>query len=166
MRRIIGIDPGSRITGYGVIDVDNRNTLFIEAGYIKTKDTEIPKRLAQIFSELHDVIRRLKPDSMGVEKVFMHRNPDSALKLGQARGAAICAGVSLGLDVEEFSATEVKKTVVGNGHATKGQVQFMIKTLLKIRSDLQEDSADALAVALCLSNHIGTRALSRKNRPS
>ena len=159
MYRIIGIDPGSRITGYGIIDVEYRTLKFVEAGCIRVKSEAIPERLAEIFQTLADVIRQFEPNKMAIEKVFMHRNADSALKLGQARGAAICAAHTGQLNVHEFSANEIKKAVVGYGHADKNQMQFMVKNLLKISQDLQEDSADGLSAAICLAYHLGTQDL-------
>jgi crossover junction endodeoxyribonuclease RuvC len=150
--RIIGIDPGSRRTGYGVIDTDGQRSTHIANGCIKLHDTALPERLKNIYSGLSEVIRTLRPDEMAIELVFMHRNADSALKLGQARGAAIVAGVNADLPVFEFSATQVKQAVVGVGHATKEQVQHMIKVLLRLDGAVQADAADALAVALCYAH--------------
>jgi len=152
MNRIIGIDPGSRITGYGVIEVDANRISHVASGCIRTPAGGLPSRLKVIFTGLLEVIDAHSPDEMAVEKVFVNRNPDSALKLGQARGAAVVAGVHRSLEVYEFSANEVKKAIVGRGHADKAQVQHMVKILLSLRALPQADEADALAVALCHGN--------------
>ena len=115
-------------------------------------DGEFADRLKQIFEGLTDIIQRYKPDMMAIEKVFLHKNADSALKLGQARGAAICAGVSQNLSVHEYTATQIKKAVVGNGHAKKEQVQYMMSVILKLPEVPDEDAADALACAMTHAN--------------
>ncbi len=155
MTRIIGVDPGSRITGYGVIDSDGQRSVHVANGCIRMQDEPLPKRLNIIFAGLSDVIALYRPDEMAIELVFMNRNADSALKLGQARGAAIVAGAQAALPVFEFTATQVKQAVVGMGHAAKAQVQHMIKVLLCLNSAVQGDAADALAVALCHSHRRG-----------
>ena len=159
--RIIGIDPGSRCTGYGIVDVQGRSNQFVKTGVVKTDSADMPERLARIFEDLSVVIQTYRPDAMSVERVFMHQNADAALKLGQARGAAICAGVSQQVKVYDFSPTEVKKNIVGNGRASKDQMAYMVRVLLKINHPLQQDSADALGMALCLAHHLGTEALKR-----
>lgn len=148
MPRILGIDPGSRKTGFGIIEVDGRTISHVINGRLKVGDGDFSDRLRQIFEGLSDIIERYQPDIMAVEKVFLHKNADSALKLGQARGAAICAAVSRQLRVHEYSATEIKKAVVGNGHARKEQVQYMMSVIFKLAEQPEEDAADALACAL------------------
>ncbi len=155
MNRILGVDPGSRITGYGIIDFDGERSVHVASGCIKTADGELPQRLGMIFTGLAEVIDTYLPQEMAVEKVFLNRNADSALKLGQARGAAVVAGVERALPVFEFTATQIKQSIVGRGHADKGQVQHMVKILLCLRETPPVDAADALAVALC-HGHMST----------
>ncbi len=150
--RILGIDPGSRITGYGVIEISAAATdraVCIAHGIIRTPNGEFPDRLGAIFAGVQELIRAHRPTQAAVENVFVSRNPSSALKLGQARGAAISAAVSLGLPVSEYAPRLVKQAVVGRGSADKVQVAHMVGVLLSIREGLAEDAADALAVALC-----------------
>ncbi|MEM7542199.1 MAG: crossover junction endodeoxyribonuclease RuvC [Pseudomonadota bacterium] len=154
MTTILGIDPGSRITGFGVVRMDGHRAEYVEAGCIKVTDRSLPRRLAEIFSELGEAIERLRPDEVAIEKVFVHANVDSALKLGQARGAAIVAAANNGLAVAEYSPNEIKQAIVGRGHADKQQVQHMVRALLSLEKAPQADAADALAVALC---HAHTR---------
>ncbi|VAW55402.1 Crossover junction endodeoxyribonuclease RuvC [hydrothermal vent metagenome] len=157
--RIIGIDPGSRCTGYGVIDSDGFRHEYITSGYLKIKGDELPERLGSIFNQLCDVIKEWQPRTMGIEQVFVNKNVDSALKLGQARGAAICAGVNAQLDVGEYTPRAVKKAVVGNGSADKQQIQQMMKILLKLDFVPQSDEADGLAIAVCHANHMQIKTL-------
>lgn len=149
MPRILGIDPGSRITGFGVIDSDGRRSHHVASGAIRTKGEDLTARLGVIFREVAAVIEEFRPEQMAVEEVFVSHNPSSALKLGQARGAAICAGVLRELPVAEYTPRAVKLAIVGTGAADKAQVQHMVRMLLGIKAALQADSADALAVALC-----------------
>lgn len=162
-RRILGIDPGSRITGIGVIDTDGQRTRHIYSTGLRLGDKALPERLGLIFTEISNIIRQYRPDEMGIENVFVSNNASSALKLGQARGAAICAGVVLQLPVHEYSPKEIKQAVVGKGAADKTQVQHMVKTLLNLQGKLQTDSADALAVALCHAHisHLNNRIAGR-----
>lgn len=150
MNIILGIDPGSRLTGYGVIRQQGNSFQYLASGCIRL-DTkaELPERLLQIFNGVTEIIRQNSPTIFAIEQVFMSRNADSALKLGQARGAAIVAAKFAALDVHEYSARQVKQSVVGTGAADKAQVQHMVKTLLKLPATPQADAADALAVALC-----------------
>ncbi|MDR3492751.1 MAG: crossover junction endodeoxyribonuclease RuvC [Gammaproteobacteria bacterium] len=154
---IIGIDPGSRHTGYGLIRIEGNQSFYITSGCIHLDtEKEIPERLQKIFFELQKIITLHQPVEAAIEQVFMHENPGSALKLGQARGAAI---VALTIPVAEYSARQVKQSVVGYGAAKKEQVQHMVGRLLNITEKLQVDAADALAIALChahsrLSNKI------------
>jgi len=152
MTRILGIDPGSRITGYGVIDMDGARTEYVASGCVQTGGGALPERLRVIFESITELVTTHRPDEMAIEQVFMHRNADSALKLGQARGAAICAGVHHALEVSEYSPREIKLAVVGKGGAAKEQVQHMIRAILRLSATPQADAADALAVALCHGN--------------
>jgi len=149
MTRIIGIDPGSRITGYGIIDVNGNHNAYVSSGCVHVDGNTIADRLKIIFNEISQIVSDHQPHEMAIEQVFMHRNPDSALKLGQARGAAICACVNHELPVSEYSAREIKQATVGKGAAQKEQVQHMVKVLLALSDIPQADAADALAVALC-----------------
>ena len=127
MIRLLGIDPGSRITGYGIVEMDGPRSRYIASGGIQTDSSRpVPERLKTIFESIAHLIREYQPMEVAVEQVFMHRNPDSALKLGQARGAAICAVVVAGLPVSEYAARAIKQAVVGSGAADKTQVQRMI----------------------------------------
>jgi crossover junction endodeoxyribonuclease RuvC len=152
MPRIIGIDPGSRKTGFGIIEIQGKKVQHVINGRLMVGDGDFPDRLKQIFEGLSDIIERYQPDMMAIEKVFLHKNADSALKLGQARGAAICAGVSQNLSVHEYTATQIKKAVVGNGHAKKDQVQYMMSVILALPEIPEEDAADALACAMTHAN--------------
>jgi crossover junction endodeoxyribonuclease RuvC len=168
MTRILGIDPGSRLTGYGIIEISGRHCKYVASGCVRVTGATIPEKLQQIFEGLTDIIEQYHPEQVAVEMVFMARNPDSALKLGQARGAAIVAAVRYQLPVSEYSARQVKQAVVGKGAADKLQVQHMVKRLLNLPASPQADAADALAVALChahtqqsLLNIIGASAIRR-----
>ena len=152
MIRILGIDPGSRMTGYGVIEVQGGRTLYIASGCVRMADEDFPQRLRTIFEGVGEVVDKYQPTATAIEKVFVQRNVDSALKLGQARGAAICAVVSRSLPIAEYSPTQIKQALVGRGAAAKEQVKHMVKMLLQIDESPQEDAADALACALCHSH--------------
>ena len=155
--RILGIDPGSQRTGVGIIDADHAGKtryVYHAALELLNNDT-FPLRLKQIFDDMCALIDEHRPDEVAIERVFMARNPDSALKLGQARGAAICAAVHKGLTITEYAAKEIKQAVVGSGGADKVQIQHMVGLLLNVSNALQADAADALAVAL---THAHTRA--------
>lgn len=147
--RILGIDPGSRLTGYGIIEVAGDRISAVHYGVVKTGGGEFPQRLGIIFNGIVELIREYAPDEVAVENVFVSKNAASALKLGQARGAAICAAVANDLPVSEYSPRSVKQAIVGRGGADKVQVQHMITLLLKLQEKPVEDAADALAVALC-----------------
>jgi crossover junction endodeoxyribonuclease RuvC len=150
---VLGIDPGSRITGYGIIRKDGNRLIHVDNGAIFTDAAkDFPLRLHRIFTGLAEVIERYKPDAVAVEQIFFSNNVQSALKLGQARGAAIVAGVNAGLPVFEYSALQVKQAVVGHGKAAKEQVQQMVKILLNLPEIAQADASDALAVAICHAN--------------
>ncbi|MDX2422536.1 MAG: crossover junction endodeoxyribonuclease RuvC [Amphritea sp.] len=152
---ILGIDPGSRITGYGIINTVGAKNEYVASGCIRLKGDELAVRLAQIYAGVTQLIEQFCPQEMAIEQVFMARNPDSALKLGQARGVAIVAGANQGLEVAEYAARKVKQAVVGNGSAEKSQVQHMVRSILKLPGLPQADAADALAIALC---HAHTRS--------
>ncbi len=147
--RILGLDPGLRVTGYGVIDKDGAKLSYVTSGCIKSPDGELPDRLKNILNSVQEVIQLYSPDEVAVEKVFVNVNPQSTLLLGQARGAAICGAVLSDLPVSEYTALQVKQAVVGNGHAKKEQVQEMVKRLLKLAGSPSADAADALACAIC-----------------
>ena len=146
--RILGIDPGSRITGYGVIDVMNGKPCYVASGCIRTRDGALEQRLAQIYAGLAEVVGLHRPDSVSIERVFMAKNPDSALKLGQARGAALVCMANHGLAAAEYAARQIKQAVTGQGGADKTQVQHMVTAILGLSATPQEDAADALAIAL------------------
>ncbi|MDF2180711.1 crossover junction endodeoxyribonuclease RuvC [Neptuniibacter sp. CAU 1671] len=146
---ILGIDPGSRITGYGVINCVGSRNEYIASGCIRIKGDELADRLHQVYAGVAEVIERYCPQEMAIEQVFMARNADSALKLGQARGVAIVAGTNAALPVFEYSARKVKQSVVGKGSADKVQVQHMVAHILRLPGLPQADAADALAIALC-----------------
>ena len=156
MSIILGIDPGSRITGYGVIKKEGRQFVYLGSGCIKAftpiKDGEqedFSQRLQTIFAGVSELIIQFKPELFAIEQVFMGVNPGGALKLGQARGAAIVAATHKDLPVAEYSARQIKQAVVGTGAADKEQVQHMVKNILNLPGTPQADAADALAVALC-----------------
>ena len=146
--RILGIDPGSQNTGYGIVDWQGGEARYVASGAIRTRGAEFPPRLRQIFEGVQALVREYTPDEVAIERVFMHRNADSALKLGQARGAAICAAYSASPVVFEYAPREVKLAVVGQGGALKEQVQLMVKTLLRLQGELGPDAADAIGLAL------------------
>lgn len=148
--RILGIDPGLRITGFGVLDKDGQRLSYVTSGCIRTRDGEpLADRLKTLLDGLAEVIADFKPAQVAVEQVFVNINPQSTLLLGQARGTAICAAVLNHLPVAEYTALQVKQAVVGNGHAKKEQVQEMVKRLLKLNGSPGADAADALACAIC-----------------
>jgi crossover junction endodeoxyribonuclease RuvC len=147
--RILGIDPGFQRTGYGIIDVTGNHSRHVSHGVIRVDGAEPGERLRCIYLSLQELLARFGPAEAAVEKVFMDRNADSALKLGQARGAAITACAVAGLPVHEYSPNQIKQTTVGRGHAEKQQVQHMIRVLLCLAARPQADAADALAVAVC-----------------
>lgn len=153
MTRILGIDPGSRITGYGVIDVESGHADYVASGCLQLSGKTLADKLGLIFDGLGELIGQYSPEQFAIESVFMHRNADSALKLGQARGAAICAAVSSQLPVSEYAPRQIKQAVVGRGGADKSQVQHMVRVLLNLVQAPQADAADALAIALCHSFH-------------
>ncbi|MDT8410464.1 MAG: crossover junction endodeoxyribonuclease RuvC [Wenzhouxiangellaceae bacterium] len=143
--RILGLDPGSRITGIGIIDGET----LVAARQLNLGGGDMPQRLGGIFAGVVSAIEEFRPDVVAIETVFMSRNPQAAIKLGQARGAAICAAVHAGLAVHEYAPRLIKQAVVGRGSAEKEQVQHMVRALLKSKAPFGADAADALAVALC-----------------
>ena len=166
--RILGIDPGLQVTGFGVIDTEKSNLVYVASGCVRSGGGDLATRLKSILDGLKEVIAAHGPGEVAVEKVFVNMNPQSTLALGQARGTAICAAVIAGLPVAEYTALQVKQSVVGNGHAAKEQVQHMVKRLLALPGDPAPDAADALACAIChahgqsLGVHAGLRM--RKGR--
>ncbi len=151
MTIVLGVDPGSRVTGYGLIELAAKpfRVRYIDSGCLRLKAADLPQRLAEIFHRLGELIRLYRPTQMAIEAVFVSRNPGSALKLGQARGAAIVAGSVAELPVFEYSPRQVKLAVVGHGGAEKHQVQEMMRSLLKLDFVPASDEADGLAIAWC-----------------
>jgi crossover junction endodeoxyribonuclease RuvC len=147
--RILGIDPGLRVTGFGVLDQSGQKLAYVTSGCIRTPQGELATRLKSILDGLAQVIAECAPHQIAIEKVFVNMNPQSTLLLGQARGTAICAAVIHDIPVSEYSALQVKQAVVGNGHAAKEQVQEMVKRLLRLVGVPSPDAADALACAIC-----------------
>lgn len=155
MIRILGIDPGSRVTGYGVVEASCGRVGFVACGVVRTTSSfSFAHRLNEIFDGINEVIQMHDPSVAAVEEVFMASNANSALKLGQARGAAVVAAMQNGLAVHDYSAKKVKRAVVGYGQAEKAQVQHMIRMLLGLSALPTADAADALAVAICHAHHI------------
>lgn len=154
MIRVIGIDPGSVITGYGIVDSDGQRSILVSHGHIRVEGDDLAARLGCVFERVGAVLREWQPQEMAIEDVFMSRNAASALKLGQARGAAVVAACQHRIPVSEYTPRRVKQAVVGNGGADKKQVQHMIGILLSTQERLQADAADALAIALC---HVHSR---------
>lgn len=154
--RILGIDPGSRITGYGLIEATPGRSRCLSQGVIKLTGEPLPPRLLQLFQQLRELIREHRPDEVAMEQVFVKRNVSSALVLGQARGAAICAVAEAGFELHEYAPASIKQAVAGNGRAEKPQIQQMVKILLNLPAIPAADAADALACALC---HAHSRTL-------
>lgn len=152
--RLIGLDPGLRRSGWGVIEVEGNGLIHIASGAV-TSDAKasLAQRLSQLFVALTDVIALHQPAEAAVEETFVNKNPTSTLKLGQARGAVMLAPAQLGIPVAEYAANLIKKSLVGNGHADKNQVQAMINILLPGAKPETPDAADALAVAICHAHH-------------
>ena len=153
--RILGLDPGSVVTGFGVVDVSVTGTAYVASGSIRAGRGALAERLQLIFRHVGELVQAYSPTEVAIERVFMHVNPDSALKLGQARGAALCAATVGGAAVHEYTPREVKLALTGTGAAEKAQVQHMVKALLAVEGRLGADAADALAIALCHSHHLG-----------
>lgn len=156
MIRAIGVDPGSRFTGFGIVEGDGFRLKYVHHGTIRLPASRsFPERLKMIFDELGEVIRRCEPQCMAVEEVFFAKNVKSALSLGQARGVALLAGISAGLSIHEYSALRIKQAVAGYGRASKEQVCGMMRHLFRLEGGLDPNAADALAVAVC---HINTHS--------
>lgn len=168
--RILGIDPGLRVTGFGVIEQQGQHLSYVSSGVIRSGEGDLPTRLGIIFEGVSSLVREYAPDQAAIEKVFVNVNPQSTLLLGQARGAAICALVSNGATVAEYTALQLKQAVVGNGRARKEQVQEMVARLLSLSGLPGTDAADALGMAIChahsssILGHLGGMAphLARK----
>jgi crossover junction endodeoxyribonuclease RuvC len=163
--RILGIDPGSRFTGFGVLDFDGDRASYVASGTIKSHDGSFPDRLRKIFASVREVVEQYRPDIVAIESVFMAKNASSALKLGHARSAALCATFGFDVDVHEYSPREIKQAVVGTGSANKEQVQHMVVSLLQLDGMPAADAADALAAALChghrrrLQSRLGSKSV-------
>ena len=147
--RILGIDPGSRFTGFGVLDFEGDRSTYVASGTIRSPDGAFPDRLKKIFSSVNDIVEQYRPDVVAIESVFMAKNASSALKLGHARSAALCATFAFDVEVHEYAPREIKLAVVGTGSASKEQVQHMVVSLLQLDGKPAADAADALAAALC-----------------
>ncbi|ABO53667.1 crossover junction endodeoxyribonuclease RuvC [Burkholderia vietnamiensis] len=157
--RILGIDPGLRVTGFGVIDVSGHRLAYVASGVIRTPTADLATRLGTIFQGVSTLVREHAPDQAAIEQVFVNVNPQSTLLLGQARGAAICGLVAGGLPVAEYTALQLKQAVVGYGRATKSQMQEMVTRLLNLSGQPGSDAADALGMAICHAhsgNTLGT----------
>jgi crossover junction endodeoxyribonuclease RuvC len=161
MTIILGIDPGSRVTGYGLIKEEGRKLHYIDSGCIRTSEAPLSERLLEIFNGICELMDEYSPDEVAIEEIFMHQNPSSALKLGHARGVAIVACASHRVKVSEYAAREVKQSLVGYGAAQKSQVKHMVVNLLMLNSSPQSDAADALAIAICHS-HMKNGLLARR----
>jgi crossover junction endodeoxyribonuclease RuvC len=147
--RVLGIDPGSQCTGFGVLDATGPRLVYVASGVIRTPHGEFAARLCEIFRCVRTIVAQYQPQEIAIERVFVNRNPDSALKLGQARGAAICGTVDANAEVFEYATRQIKQAVVGSGSAEKAQVQLMMNSILKLDGPLAADAADALATAVC-----------------
>lgn len=163
VRRILGIDPGSRITGYGIVDVEGQQVRYVDSGCIRLAEESMPIRLMMIHQGIGELVQRYRPQEFAIEEIFVHKNPNSALKLGQARGVALCAAVLAQLPISEYAAKSIKQAVVGKGAADKTQVQYMVKLLLNQTGKIQSDAADALAVALTHAHYLQTAIMQRKS---
>ncbi len=149
MTRILGIDPGSRLTGYGIIEMQGSKAVWISSGCIRVRSDNLAGRLGEICEGIQSLLDEFQPHETAIEQVFVHRNPSSALKLGQARGAAMSMVALRSIPVNEYTPTQIKQAITGRGNAAKAQIQHMTMTLLGLNKLPQEDAADALAVALC-----------------
>jgi crossover junction endodeoxyribonuclease RuvC len=147
--RVLGIDPGSQCTGFGVVDAVGPRLTYVASGVIRTTHGEFSARLCEIFTCVRRIVTQYRPSEIAIERVFVNRNPDSALKLGQARGAAICGTIDADAEVFEYATRQIKQAVVGSGSAEKAQVQLMMRSLLRLDGPLAADAADALAAAVC-----------------
>ena len=147
--RVLGIDPGSQRTGFGILDAVGPRLTYVASGVIRTDKGEFADRLCEIFRCVRSIVAEYRPQEIAIERVFVNRNPDSALKLGQARGAAICGIADAHAEVFEYATRQIKQAVVGSGSAEKAQVQLMMKSILKLDGRISADAADALAAAVC-----------------
>ncbi len=147
--RVLGIDPGSQRTGFGVLDVTGCRLTYVASGVIRTGQVDFATRLCEIFRCIQTIVAQYQPREVAIEKVFVNRNPDSALKLGQARGAAICGTADAKVEIFEYATRQIKQAVVGSGNAEKAQVQLMMRNLLQLEGPVSADAADALATAVC-----------------
>jgi len=147
--RVLGIDPGSQRTGFGVLDATGSRLTYVASGVIRTSQAEFAARLCEIFRCMQTIVAQYRPQEIAIERVFVNRNPDSALKLGQARGAAICGTADADAEVYEYATRQIKLAVVGSGRAEKAQVQLMMRSILKLDGPVGADAADALAAAVC-----------------
>ena len=150
--RILGIDPGSRLTGFGIVDAGDRRAVYVASGAVQSVRGTFPERLQLIFESVAEIVATYRPHIVVLESVFVHRNAASALKLGQARAAALCATFEAGAEVHEYAPREIKQAIVGTGSATKEQVQHMVMALLELDGPPSPDAADALAAALCYAH--------------
>jgi crossover junction endodeoxyribonuclease RuvC len=156
--RILGIDPGSRLTGFGVLDLRGDAATYVTSGTVRSTDGGFADRLRQIFDAVGEIVALYEPDAVAIESVFMHKNAGSALKLGQARAAAMCATFEHDVEVFEYAPREIKQAVVGTGAASKEQIQHMIVSILQLDGAPAPDAADALAAALCHAHQRRLRA--------
>src|SRR5271170_3651298 len=147
--RVLGIDPGSQRTGFGVLDAVGSRLTYVASGVIRTEKGEFADRLCEIFRSVQTLVAQYRPHEIAIERVFVNRNPDSALKLGQARGAAICGTADANASIFEYATRQIKQAVVGSGNAEKAQVQVMMRSILKLDGPVSADAADALATAVC-----------------
>jgi crossover junction endodeoxyribonuclease RuvC len=157
-QRILGIDPGSRITGFGIVDFTRESACYVASGSISSDDGPFAERLRVIFRAITEIADEFRPDCVAIESVFVHRNAMSALKLGHARSAAMCATFALDISVFEYAPREIKLAIVGNGAASKLQVQHMVVSLLGLQGTPRPDAADGLAAALCHGHQSRLRA--------
>jgi len=162
--RILGLDPGSRFTGFAVLECNGSNMRYVASGVIRATGTELPIRLRQVFTGVAELMAEHRPDEVAIESVFLNRNVDSALKLGQARGAALAATFATAPAVFEYAPRQIKQAVVGTGAAEKTQVQLMVRKLLNISGSISADAADAIAVALCHAHSRRLQNLMRSGR--
>lgn len=152
--RLLGIDPGSRVTGFGVLELEKGKVVYVASGCIRAREGDATARLKAIFEGVCEVVTTYQPQAVAIERVFFAKNADAAIKLGQARGAAVCAVLRYELPIAEYTALQIKQAVVGRGHADKAQVQHMVRALLGLDAMPPADAADALACALCHSHRI------------
>ena len=163
--RVLGIDPGSQCTGFGVVDAAGPRLTYVASGVIRTANGDFSARLCEIFTCVRSIVAQYRPAEIAIERVFVNRNPDSALKLGQARGAAICGTIDANAEVFEYATRQIKQAVVGTGSAEKAQVQLMMRSMLKLDGPVAADAANALAAAVCHALRGRVRASVAASRP-